>query len=234
MGSLTSFYLILSTEFWFWSASLFVLTYLTWRILLACFGSYREGRSDNRFLTCFKHMLSASDTKCVPMKAIAGRDSVWLRVGKGINGNRNIRSDNFLICYLNSNHNYREPWCKSFNVFPFPKMCSFILGVPRWDILVPVFITTKRQSMEPQRAGTQPFGLQGNVKWLALRPKHRDSQNVNHSEFLGLLSIRCASLLILTLTGVVTFQCFWISVWKVWNWTGSCTFSLVWLSIAVK
>lgn len=62
--------------------------------------------------------------------------------------------------------------------------------------------------MYPERAGTQPFGLQGDVKWLALRPKHRDGQNVNNSEILGLVSIRCSLLLILTLTGDVTLQCF--------------------------
>lgn len=171
----------------------------------------------------------------IPLLAhtFAGRDSC----GERNYGNHNIRSDNFPICCLNSKNNYSEPWCKSFNAFPFPKMCSFILGVPLWDRLVYAFSITKRRSMDPQRAGTQPFQLQGNVKWLALRPKHRDSQNESNSEILGLISIRCSSLLIATLTGDVTLQCFWLSVWKVWNWTdwtGSGTVSLVWFSIPVK
>ena len=184
----------------------------------------------------FKYMLSASDTKYVPMKAFPDRFYL-VSCGERNYGNHNIRSDNFLISYLNSNHNYSEPSCKPFNVFPFPKMRSFILGVLLWDILVHVFSTTKRRSTDPQRAGTQHFGLQGSVKWLALWPKHRDSQNVNESEILGLISIRCSSLLIPNLTGDVTFQCFWISVWKVLNWTdwtGSGTVSLVWFSTPVK
>lgn len=62
--------------------------------------------------------------------------------------------------------------------------------------------------MNPQRAGTKGFGIQGNVKLLALRLKYRDGQNVKNSKILRMTSIRCSALLILTLSGNVTIQCF--------------------------
>lgn len=149
--------------------------------------------------------------------------------------NHNIRSDNFLICYFKSNRNYSESWCKSFNVSSQKKFIHF--EGPTLRHLSPRVCTTKRRSMDPERAGTQGFGIQGNVKLLTLTLKYRDFQNVKNSEILRMTSTRCSPLLILILTGNVTIQCFWIEVWKVWNWTywaGSGTTSLVCFSKPVK
>lgn len=85
------------------------------------------------------------------------------------------------------------------HLMSFPKICSFILGHPS-----PHVCTTKRRRMERQRAGTQGFGIQGNVKLLGLRLKNRDFQNEKSSEILRMTSISCSSLLILTLTGNAT------------------------------
>lgn len=98
-------------------------------------------------------------------------------------------------------------------------------------------VCTKRRRMDPQSVGTQGFGIQGNVKLLALRLKYGDCQNVKKSEILRIMSIRGSSLLILTLTGNVTVQCFWIAAWKVWSWTcwaGNGRVSLVCFSKSMK
>lgn len=72
--------------------------------------------------------------------------------------------------------------------------------------LTPCVCITKRRRTNPQRAGSEGFGIQGNVKLLALRLKYRDCQNVKTSEILRMTSIRCSSLLILTLTGNGTYR----------------------------
>lgn len=120
-----------------------------------------------------------------------------------------IRSDNFLICYLLTITTVNPG---ESHLMSFSKICSCILRHTS-----PHVCTTKRRRMEHQRAGTQGFGAQGNIKLLALRLKYRDFQNVKNSGILRMTSRMCSALLILTLSGNISIFCFWIASGKSGN-----------------